>query len=302
MGNCQGKKATVEAVVSPQKGLDVNTPMTENPAQQVTEAATPDPSPATSPTKTVIPEEAATEEEPKNIMETMSEEPAETVLPVVLDNLSGDIAELETPKSGIGSTSRDVSSTFGGVSEDATEVETVYGRDREANGGFMDKIENFRDACCAPSTTPADNGARGIGIDDDNNEDVIDTNPSDSEDMLNTAPSAVRDRSTISNASSAALKFTTTSEDEADETEASSDAIEAVRSPSNFSRARSAVSRNRSTNSVASDSNYKEKRKLNKKLREIEAIEGKDQDELTEDQMDKLATKKSVLQSLAELE
>ena len=295
MGNCQGKKATVEAVVSPQKGLDVNTtPMIENPAA-VTEAATPDPSPSASPTKTVITDNLSGDVE-KTGFEAMSEEPTESVMPDVLDNLSGDIEDVaasksgfesmsevptesvsrfgtsdtlsgDTPKSGFESTSRDIS-TFGGVSEDATEVELDYGRDREANGGFMDKIENFRDSCCAPSNPAANgasNGARGIGSNDDSedvidtdpsaSEDMIDTNPSASEDMINTAPSVVRDRSTISNASSAALKFTTTSEDEAEENEAkknqgSSVAIKAARSPSNFSRARSKVSRNRSTSST----------------------------------------------------
>lgn len=52
-------------------------------------------------------------------------------------------------------------------------------------------------------------------------------------------------------------------------------------------------------NSVSSsDPNYKKVRKLNKKLREIEAIEAKDKDLLTKEQLEKLSTKDSVLQSL----
>lgn len=51
----------------------------------------------------------------------------------------------------------------------------------------------------------------------------------------------------------------------------------------------------------SSDPNYKQKRKLSKKLREIEAIEAKDKELLTKEQLEKLATKESVLQSIAEL-
>ena len=47
-----------------------------------------------------------------------------------------------------------------------------------------------------------------------------------------------------------------------------------------------------------SSPNYKKKRKLTKKLREIEALEAKDQETLTDEQKEKLTTKETVLESL----
>jgi len=66
-------------------------------------------------------------------------------------------------------------------------------------------------------------------------------------------------------------------------------------SSAGFSRAASTASSVVSSN----DPNYKQKRKLNKKLREIEALEVKDSESLTIDQKEKLETKDEVLQSLA---
>jgi hypothetical protein len=48
-----------------------------------------------------------------------------------------------------------------------------------------------------------------------------------------------------------------------------------------------------------SEPNYKSKRKLVKKLRQIEALESKDRSSLTQEQIEKIATKPSVLESLA---
>jgi len=45
--------------------------------------------------------------------------------------------------------------------------------------------------------------------------------------------------------------------------------------------------------------NYKKKRKLIKKVREIEALEAKDPESLTPEQLQKMASKDSVLESLS---
>jgi hypothetical protein len=55
----------------------------------------------------------------------------------------------------------------------------------------------------------------------------------------------------------------------------------------------------RAASTTSSVVSYKQQRKLNKKLREIEAIEAKDPESLTPEQTEKLATKEEVLQSLA---
>ena len=152
----------------------------------------------------------------------------------------------------------------------------------ESKKGLISKVDAIRDSCCG--VPPAD-------VDVDTNGDVIETAPSEAASEVPTA---------------AVTKDPSGTEAEA---EAANEAPSlAAKSRSEVSKATSAapsvaVSTVSSADFTldASDPNYKKKRKLLKKLREIEAIESKDQDSLTPDQKQKLGTKDNVLQSLTDL-
>jgi hypothetical protein len=138
----------------------------------------------------------------------------------------------------------------------------------ERENSFLNKVDAFRDSCCGA-------GADGAAI-DNNTSEAVESSPS-----VSTTFSKAE-----TEAPSTVVPVVSTAETEA--------AASAVGFSKSSSTASSAVT-------SSNDPNYKQKRKLTKKLREIEAIEAKDPAEITPDQQDKLAKKNEVLQNLAAL-
>jgi len=147
----------------------------------------------------------------------------------------------------------------------------------ERENSFLDKVDAFRDSCCGA-------GADGAAIDNSTSE-AVESLPSVSTTFSKAeteAPSTVVPVVSVAETEAAASTA---------ETEAAASAV-------GFSKSSSTAS---SVVISSNDPNYKQKRKLTKKLREIEVIEAKDPAEITPDQQEKLAKKNEVLQSLAAL-
>lgn len=200
---------------------------------------------------------------------------------------------------------------------------TVVTQEQEKPKSFMDQIDAFRDSCCGVGGGQD----RGITTDDEDAEveeeaaarietansssamksvgqEVSPVNSEEGEKTVNATAYPMPDdhegkddlekeRSSVSRGS-ASTSFLSRMRSKA-----------STAGPTASSKDSSTVLRSVSTSSVVSnpnDPNYKVKRKLNKKLREIEALEKKDPDTLTPEQKEKLESKESVLQSLQDLE
>lgn len=135
--------------------------------------------------------------------------------------------------------------------------------------GFMDKVDAFRDSCCGVS------GGAEVAAAATTTE-VVD-NPAVTEEVAETPAEKVEESK---------------DEEPVAEPEEPEAPVEEVPVPEEKPAPVAPTPSFRSPN-------FKQKRKLKKKLREIEAIEQKDPATLSEDQKQKLATKDEIVQSLA---
>lgn len=276
MGNCQGKKAA--NVATTEKSMDVNTP------KQVVES--PDTQPATPEKETVgaalsVAQSAGTDDA---VAVTVTIPQVASKDGTVFTTGAGTVVSSaesanEMPRT---STAKSAVSYAPTADETAVTTETYSYESPESNiqtmptdftevereNSFLNKVDAFRDSCCGA-------GADGAAI-DNNTSEAVESSPS-----ISTTFSKAE-----TEAPSTVVPVVSTAETEA--------AASAVGFSKSSSTASSAVT-------SSNDPNYKQKRKLTKKLREIEAIEAKDPAEITPDQQDKLAKKNEVLQNLAAL-
>lgn len=207
----------------------------------------------------------------------------------------------------------------GGDNESFMGNETVFTREEEKSKSFMDKLDTLRDSCCGggggsgTATLNAEQYDMQYEQEKDNDQDDATADMSRNK---NSHLSTTISRSEDEKSAIAAETYPMPETGESLEKEPSS---VSKRTTSFMSRVRSkasgvnmasskdsAAQRSVESSSVVTadtdDPNYKQKRKLNKKLREIEVLESKDPDSLTPEQREKLESKASVLQSLKELE
>jgi len=275
MGNCQGKKAA--NVETTARSKDVNTPKTvvESPLQPETQPATPEKE-----TVAAAPSVAKSASEAVSLAVSQSASKDTTVFTTGAETaVSAAETADEMPRS---STAKSAVSTVPSADETAVTATDQSLAHLESNlqtmptdftevekeTSFLDKVDAFRDSCC---------GADG-------------------------AAPAARDNNTSEVVESSSGVYAAASEDDTEAPSTvvpgvSADGTDASASAVGFSQSSSMASSVISSN----DPNYKQKRKLTKKLREIEAIEAKDHESLSPDQQEKLATKEEVLRSLAAL-
>ena len=274
MGNCQGKKAANVATTA--KSMDVNTP------KQVVES--PETQPATPEKETVAAALSVAKSASKDASVAVPVPQVARKDGTVFTTGAGTVVSSaesanEMPRT---STAKSAVSYAPTADETAVTTETYSYESPESNiqtmptdftevereNYFLDKVDAFRDSCCGA-------GADGAAI-DNNTSEAVESSPS-----ISTTFSKAE-----TEAPSTVVPVVSTAETEA--------AASAVGFSKSSSTASSAVT-------SSNDPNYKQKRKLTKKLREIEAIEAKDPAEITPDQQDKLAKKNEVLQNLAAL-
>jgi hypothetical protein len=285
MGNCQGKKG---ANVATTASTDVNTPK-----QVVKSSPQPETQPATPEKETV----AAALSVAKSASEDVSVPVPQAASKdgTVFTTGAGTVASTAETANAMprSSTAKSAAVSYA-PSADETAVTDSYSyvspesniqtmptdfTEVERENSFLDKVDAFRDSCCGAGADGAASAAR-----DNSTSEAVESSPS-----VSAAFSKAE-----TEASSTVVPVVS-----ADETEAaaSTNETEAAASAVGFSKSSSMASSVVSSN----DPNYKQKRKLTKKLREIEAIEAKDPEEITPDQQEKLAKKEEVLQSLAAL-
>lgn len=280
MGNCQGKKAANVATTA--KSMDVNTP------KQVVES--PETQPATPEKETVAAALSVAKSTSKDVSVAVPVSQVARKDGTVFTTGAGTVVSTaetanEMPRS---STAKSAVSYAPSADESAVTTEYVSPESNiqtmptdftevERENSFLDKVDAFRDSCCGA-------GADGAAIDNSTSE-AVESLPSVSTTVSKAeteAPSTVVPVVSVAETEAAASTA---------ETEAAASAV-------GFSKSSSTAS---SVVISSNDPNYKQKRKLTKKLREIEVIEAKDPAEITPDQQEKLAKKNEVLQSLAAL-
>jgi hypothetical protein len=221
-------------------------------------------------------------------------------------------------KSGLGQSSNNEN----GHEEDEEELEslangTTFTRE-EKSKSFMDQLDALRDSCCGGGAVAgATGGTLNAQYDMQNEEqDTTDAevsrNKSDNNMTMDASHSEDEEKSMIA-ADVYPMPETGESleKDPSSVSRGTTSFMSRIRSKASgvntgsskdSSAVRLAASSSGVTATSSDDPNYKQKRKLNKKLREIEVLESKDPDSLTPEQREKLESKASVLQSLKELE
>jgi hypothetical protein len=184
----------------------------------------------------------------------------------------------------------------------------------KTSNSFMDKLDAFRDSCCGGGAAASQSGTRQREMiereDDDDTEDKMEDEKTqlriNRNQNVSPAESIEEDVSMIDAAAYPMPDTEESLQKEPSSVSRGSSFFSRVRSKNKESTATVPASVSRDSSAVLSvasdDPNYKQKRKLNKKLREIEALESKDPDNLTPEQREKVESKASILQSLKELD
>mmetsp|Transcript_9900 Transcript_9900/g.18615 ORF Transcript_9900/g.18615 Transcript_9900/m.18615 type:complete len:335 (-) Transcript_9900:182-1186(-) len=192
--------------------------------------------------------------------------------------------------------------------------ETVTTREEQPKS-FMDQLDSLRDSCCGGG---AGAGAASATLNEQYNDAMQNENDKEEETTsrnMTTTHSEEEEDDETPNVAADTYPLPGTGESlEKEQSSVSKGGNSFMsRMRSNSSTKESGVNKAASNDSSAiqslasssvgtNDPNYKQKRKLNKKLREIAVLEAKDFDSLTVEEREKMESKASVMQSLKELE
>lgn len=276
MGNCQGKKASTDAVNtrSIEVSLDVNKPIPSPVKVENTQAN----APITAPT---------TPEDDKNQSADAAADPAESIV----SKKDTEMQELEKIASADEQSAISRSNSEAVISEISQKSSDV--QSTVSNVPLYDEPERIKAATSNEDEEPA----------------IVSASNEEDSRTLGTIESLGRTRTDVTGASGvtgpkklqvekAVMKKTMMEKVEDAVDSCCGSPITDVSTGESPEESKVITAAEAAQSLDPSSPNYKKKRKLTKKLREIEALEAKDQETLTDEQKEKLTTKETVLESL----